>query len=258
MPGNLDQWQIWMGVPHSSVKGLPKGTYTATNLNQHGDPSLAMGLNNDVKNVFQVDHSKAQPELKISGEIYGGLTTLASYQNYHLTMQIKWGDKKWAPRLNAKRDSGVLFHCYGEHGAFWRVWKACQELQVQESDFGDYIPLAGPTATIKTNTLEGHYLYQPEGKHNRLVKGYSHAYLEPDAPHGEWNQVDLYALNDKAVFVINGQVVMAIENSLDKKGQPLTSGQLQIQSEGAEVYYRAIKIRALDKMPSSFTRYLSE
>ena len=251
---DLSVWETWNGVPHSSVKDLPAGTYQADNLNVGGDPSVAMGLNNDVKNVFTMIEQDGEPVLHISGEIYGGLTTKAEFENYHLSLQVKWGDKKWAPRLNAKRDSGLLYHCKGEHGAFWKVWKACQELQIQESDFGDYIPLAGPTGTIKSKSLEGDFKYHPDGAYDRLVTGYSHAYIEPDKAHGEWNTVELYVYNDDAVFVVNSEVVMVVENSRDKNGDLLTSGQIQLQSEGAELFYKDIKVRSIKQIPSAIIK----
>lgn len=248
----LSQWEIWTGVPHSSTKDLPEGTYTAENLNQHGDPSDAIGLNNDVKNVFQMIEQDGEPVLYITGEIYGGLTTIKEYENYHLSLQIKWGEKKWAPRLDKKRDSGLLFHCKGEHGAFWRVWKACQELQIQESDFGDYIPLAGPTGVIRTTSTEPEFKFNPNGQYSQTVTGYSHASLEPDKPNGSWNLVELYTYNDNAVFVVNGEPVMLVEQSKDHKGASLTNGQLQLQSEGAEVFYKDIKIKSIDALPDYF------
>ncbi|WP_158968936.1 DUF1080 domain-containing protein [Paraglaciecola sp. L3A3] len=247
---DLSQWELWMGIPHDSVKGLPAGTVTESNLNVHGDPSNALGLNNDIKNVFSVIEEDGKPVLHITGEIYGGLTTLKEFENYHLSLQVKWGEKKWAPRLNAKRDSGVLFHCKGEHGAFWKVWKACQEMQIQEKDFGDYIPLSGPSGVIRTATQGGKQTYDPKGQYLSKVTGYSHASHEPDYANGLWNQVDLYVVGDDAVFSVNGEVVMVIAQSKDKQGNPLTSGQLQIQSEGAEIFYRDIKIKDLKAIPA--------
>ena len=252
LDSQLSQWEVWMGVPHESVKGLPAGTYVANNLNKHGDPKTAMGLNNDVKNVFAMTTENGEPVLHISGEIYGGLTTLASFENYHLSLQVKWGEKKWAPRLNARRDSGLLFHCQGDHGAFWKVWKACQELQIQEHDFGDYIPLAGPSAMVRGDFSEetGKLKYNPSGQ-LKLANGYTDAYIEPDRPNGQWNTVELYSLSDNAVFVVNGKVVMVIEQSKDHQGNKLTSGQLQLQSEGAELFYKDVKIRSISSLPKA-------
>ena len=50
---------------------------------------------------------------------------------------------------------------------------------------------------------------------------------------------------------------MAIENIREKSRsgsedfRPLTVGQIQIQSEGAEVYYRDLKIRPLTQFPEN-------
>ncbi|MGJ8693735.1 MAG: 3-keto-disaccharide hydrolase [Thalassotalea sp.] len=251
LDSQLSQWEKWNGVPHTSVKDLPEGTFTADNLNVGGDPSNAMGLNNDIKNVFSMTEENGEPVLHISGEIYGGLTSKAEFENYHLSLEVKWGEKKWAPRLKAKRDSGLLYHCKGPHGAFWKVWKACQELQIQESDFGDYIPLAGPSGKIRSNSLEGKFAYDPKGEHLRFIDGYADAYIEPDRPHGQWNTVELLVLNDDAIFVVNGQVVMVVEESRDKAGKPLTSGQIQLQSEGAELFYKNVKVKAITSFPEN-------
>ncbi|MDB4309667.1 DUF1080 domain-containing protein, partial [Akkermansiaceae bacterium] len=77
-----------------------------------------LGLNNDPLKVFSVIAEDGHKVLKITGEIYGGLTTKEEFENYHITMQTKWGEKKWEPRLCDKRDSGLLLHCVGKHGAF--------------------------------------------------------------------------------------------------------------------------------------------
>jgi hypothetical protein len=250
LDSELTQWEIWSGVPHSSVKGLPEGTHVASNLNVHGDPKDAMGLNNDVKNVFSMTNVNGEPVLHITGEIYGGITTLASFENYHLSLQVKWGDKKWAPRLNAKKDSGLLYHCKGDHGAFWKVWKACQELQIQETDFGDYIPLAGPSGVVRSvKTADDKLQYHPQGELT-FTKDYTHASIEPDYENGQWNTVELFTLNDVATFVVNGKVVMVVEQSKDSNGDVLNSGQLQLQSEGAEVFYKDVKIRSISELPS--------
>jgi len=249
LDSSLSQWDVWMGIPHDSVKGLPPGTVTANNLNVHGKPTDAMGLNNDVKNVFTVIEQNDEPVLYITGEIYGGLTTKKAFENYHLSLQVKWGETKWAPRLNAKKDSGLLFHCYGEHGAFWKVWKACQELQIQEKDFGDYIPLAGPSGKVRSPNAVGTITYDPDGEFLRDARGYTHAQTEPDFANGEWNTVELFALDDNAIFIVNGVVVMVVEQSKDGSGNPLTSGQLQLQSEGAELFYRDVKIRKIGEIP---------
>ena len=105
-------------VKNQSLEGLPPGTPQSDNYNK-GTP---LGSNNDPKKVFTVIEEEGTPVLKITGEIYGGLTTLKEYGDYHYSFEVKFGEKKWAPRLDRARDSGLLYHCTGKHGAFLNVW----------------------------------------------------------------------------------------------------------------------------------------
>jgi len=62
------------------------------------------GVNHDPKNVFQI---KQDGILYITGEVFGYLSTMEEFDNFHLKLDFKWGEKKWPPRLNQKRDSGI-------------------------------------------------------------------------------------------------------------------------------------------------------
>lgn len=254
LDSTLSKFEIWMGIPHASIEGLPPGTYQSTNVT-HGTP---MGLNADVKNVFQLIEEKGELTLYITGEIYGGLTTIESYQNYHLSLQFRWGEKKWPPRRYALRDSGILYHCHGPHGAFWNVWKASLEFQVQETDLGDFIPLAGTKASIRYTNIDGIKRARFDPSSNQQTNGYISASPEPDAPHGQWNQLDLYTLGDFSVHVVNGEVVMVVEHAKNRAGNPLTSGQIQLQSEAAACYYKNIEINPITKLPEPIITFLEK
>lgn len=249
LDNDLSKWELWMGVPHTTVQGLPEGTPRADNPKE----GIPLGLDNDPKGVFSTIEEAGEVVLKITGEIYGGLTTLEAYQNFHFSAQVKFGDKKWEPRLDRKRDSGLLYHCTGEHGAFWNVWKRCVEYQVQESDMGDLFMLAGTGGVVRVRDLEKtekgdpSYLWDPAGSYKRTGRVKRSANYEN--PHGEWTRIEVYAFGDQAIHLVNGKVVMAIDQIQLKGGVPLTSGQIQIQSEGAEVYYRDMKIRPILDIP---------
>ncbi|MGC6426329.1 MAG: ThuA domain-containing protein [Akkermansiaceae bacterium] len=253
---NLTQWDIWMGVPHRSVKipGHPAST------SKDGTTGTPLGLNNDPLSVFSVIEEDGHPVLKITGEIFAGLTTKKEFENYHLTMQFKWGDKKWEPRLHKKRDTGVLLHCVGKHGAFWNAWKRSLECQVQEGDIGDFIGLAGSLADIRMKTEGDKRTWDPKGK---IAPGDDYIHHGPsiERPHGEWNTIDIYAVGDQIIHVINGKVNMVLLNTQQKTPHgpaPLTRGQIQIQSEAAECYYRDLKIRKLEQFPKSYQKFLKE
>lgn len=249
---DLSQWEKFIGVPHYTVplEGYPKGD------GMNGTP---IGLNEDPLNVFSVQIEDGMPVLYITGQIYGGLTTKKEYGNYHLKLEFKWGQKKYEPRLNAIRDNGILYHAYGEHGAFWNVWMNSQEFQVQETDMGDYIAI-GPGSDIHADyRTEGgilEWIYDPNAKLEPFGvnsnKGRCRRAIDKELPNGQWNTLELICFEDKSWHIVNGTVVMALENSRLDSLTPLTKGRIQIQSEGAEAYYRNIEIRQITEVPEAY------
>ncbi len=248
----LSNFEVWMGIPHETVGGLPPGTPVSKDCHE-GTP---LGLGNDPRQVFTMTEAEGEPVLHVSGEIFGGLTTIKEYGNYHLRIMVKWGEKKWPPRLDQLRDSGILYHCHGAHGAFWGVWKASAECQVQEGDLGDFISLAGTSGQVRIAPVEGTKRPRFDSSSDQYGGGYVSAYPEPDVPHGEWNLMEIYAVGDTSVHVVNGQVVMVVENLRKKDGSPLTSGQIQLQSEAAECFYRRMEIRSIDGFPDAIRSQL--
>lgn len=255
---DLSAWEKFIGVPHESVDLAfehPKSS--------DGKTGIPLGLNNDPKNVFQVQKDETgELQLYITGEIFGALSTKKEYENYHLRCMFKWGEKKWAPRLNAKRDNGLLYHCTGEHGAFWNVWMRCLEMQVQEGDMGDFFPLAGTMAESKGHQIadkKGLSTFDPKGETLSVSFGKGFDIwrvirsVDNEKPNGAWNLLEIYTIGDLAVHVVNGKVVNALSNArykVDGATVPLRSGKIQIQSEAAAAYYKHIQMRSIQKFPN--------
>jgi len=247
---DLSGWDVYIGQPFSDKGELQKEI-------------PALGLNNDPQKVFSVVTEDGQSALHITGQHFGGVSTRDEFENYHLQLQFKWGKLKWAPKLNAKMDSGVLYHANGKHGADGGFWMQSQEYQVQEGDCGDYWGVAGGTFDVlakKQNEKE--WIYDPngtlltfsekspQGRHCIRAANY-------EKPAGEWNTIDIYCLAGTTVHMINGKVNMVLQNSQRLVGsgaEPLTKGKIQIQSEGAEVYYRNIRSRPIDKIPAKLLK----
>ncbi|QDT67137.1 hypothetical protein MalM25_00340 [Planctomycetes bacterium MalM25] len=245
LDAELSKWEVHTGVPHKTVV-VPGATEPSTS--EDGTTGEPIGLG-DPLGIFSVTELDGEPVLNITGQVYAGLTSLEEYSDYHLSLEYRWGDKKWPPRLKQKRDSGLLLHCTGGHGSFWNVWMSCLECQVQEGDTGDFIPLAGPYAEVRCREPEGpgRPVYDPNGT---LYQGAGYTSHGPsdEAPHGEWNTVEVYTIGNRLVFVVNGTPNMALLNA-GYRGKPLTGGKLQIQSEAAEIQYRRVKIRPLAEFP---------
>jgi hypothetical protein len=85
---------------------------------------------------------------------------------------------------------------------------------------------------------------------NRCVK------LEDrEVAHGEWNQLELIVLGADSIHIVNGKVVMRLHNAQLRIGSeivPLTAGQISLQTEGAECFYRDVQIRPIEAVPAEF------
>ena len=214
-----------------------------------GDTSI-IGVNKDPEGIFSVVNST----IRISGKIWGALTSVDEFDNFHLRFQFKWGGKKWPPRDQKKRDSGILYYCVGPHGAQSDHWMRSHESQVQEGDCGDYHSLDGALIDIEATEVklddEVNLKYTPGtktmvGVHQRVLKSETN-----EKPNTEWNTMEVIAKkNGDITHIVNGKVVFKASNSRQTVNQqevPLLKGKIQFQSEGAEVFYRNIEIKQTD------------
>ncbi|MGO9917239.1 MAG: DUF1080 domain-containing protein [Isosphaeraceae bacterium] len=218
------------------------------------------GRNNDPEQVFTV----AGGQLHISGKVFGGLVTQSSYANYHLTVEYKWGEKKWHPRLNMLRLGGIVLHASGEPGEVQGWSMAGITCQIGENDTGS---LVLPDALSKPIALSAHaervalkkadrlaYVYKPGAPLARVQAGSIHQldYVPHQAkaapgkaarglinPVGHWNKLECICEGDRITIILNGTVVnVAIRVSH-------TRGKIFFESRGAEIFFRTIDLKPL-------------
>src|SRR5689334_3933818 len=118
------------------------------------------GKNNDPEKVFTVHDGM----IHVSGKVFGGIITKKEYENYHLVVEYKWGERTWPPREGKARDSGVLLHCVGEEGAAGGVWMESIEFQMIEGGTGDFILVGAkskPSLTVEAEKRGSQYYYKP-------------------------------------------------------------------------------------------------
>jgi hypothetical protein len=210
-----------------------------------------------------VTEEKNEPVLKISGEIYGCLFTKEEYSNYHLSLKVKWGDQKWDPRKKLLKDSGILYYSIGPFGLdYWRSWMLSQEFQVMEGHMGDFWSQKNSAIDIKA--FIGESEMNPVADENQPFIpfggeiGFCLRSANYEKSPGEWNTLELICFNGKSLHIVNGHVVMILNNSRyveEGKIIPLIKGKIQLQSEAAEVYYKEIKIRNLESLPANYSKY---
>jgi hypothetical protein len=210
-----------------------------------------LGRNHDPKKVFTV----VDGAIRSSGEVYGYLATEREYENYHLTVEYKWGDKTWPPREHNARDGGVLLHGTGAD----KVWMESIEFQMIEGGTGDIILVKGqrqPTVTAAVEQRGKATVYTPgapprEVKAGRIdwfardpawqdVKGFRGPH-DIERPVGQWNVLECACDGASLTYKLNGVVVNAVTHSSHTKGKIL------LQSEGAEVFFRKVELRPLGK-----------
>jgi hypothetical protein len=246
---DLSGWDIYIGPSYDTVSG------------KWG--SVPAGLNNDPMKVFSLTETDGGTVLRISGENFGGISTKDEFQNYHLRLEFKWGTAKYHPKKENKRDSGLLYHAVGKHGADFGFWMRSQEFQIQEGDCGDYWGVAGGSFEVKAVQKDSaRYVYDAKGTltlFNEKSPYGRWCIKNPDAEKrsGEWNTLDLYCLGDTAVHVVNGKVVMVLYHSAqleNEKLTPLKKGKIQLQSEGAELFFRNIEIQPIKNIPKQFLK----
>lgn len=233
---SLDQWDTWLRATESDG-------------GEHGTP---IGLNQDPLNVFTMQDNGI---LRVSGQVFGCISSKESFKDYQIKWQFRWGEKKWPPREQQLRDSGFLYHCQGKHGAFWNAWKSCLEYQIQEGDVGDLIFLAGPYGKTRLDASyrsTGPGLYDPLGP---IVKAPRTRHSgQHESPHGEWNSCQAIVRGNGGVHIVNGYVVNRVYDltiNRENGPQPLVEGQLQFQSEAAELFYRNMYLRELPAEPQA-------
>jgi len=239
-------WDTYVGPAYDKVQGKFSGT--------------PLGLNNDPNRIFSIVKEDGKTAIRISGEQFGGVSTREEFKNYHLRLEFKWGNLTWEPKKDKKRDSGILYHAVGAHGADGGFWMRSQEFQIQEGDCGDYWGVAGGAFDVRAvPRSEKEYVYDDAGplltfsEKSRFGRQCIKS-KDAEKPTGQWNTIDIYCFGSTSVHIVNGVVVMALYNSRQETGDdelPLTKGKIQIQSEGAEVFYSNIQIQPIQKLPDN-------
>lgn len=210
----------------------------------------------DPKKVFTLNNGV----LHVSGVGRGYISTRQAYRNYHLSVEYKWGKKTDGGRW--VRNSGVLLHAGGAHGAARGVWMCSLEVQLAQGCEGDLIVIrgkGGPKVNITCNTRmaeDKRTRWDPKGKPspysgrqfwwNNHQPGFkelldTRGRDDVASPLGEWTRVECVCRGDWVAIFINGAKVNEAYNVFPKGGRIL------LQNEGHEVYFRELVIAPLKK-----------
>jgi hypothetical protein len=211
--------------------------FDGKNLDQFDTFLPSTGLNSDPAHVFTVEDGAVH----VSGTEMGYFITKQEYKNYYLRAEFKWGEGTFGKREGKARDSGILYNIQGPN----KVWPRSIEFQINEGCTGDFWMTDGAALTGK----DGVRVTGPEGKASKIdrfnkgpwknVAGYRDPVNELEKPHGEWNVVELVNRDGHVWQYVNGKLANEGTDAFP------SSGKILFQSEGAEVYFRNIKLYPL-------------
>ncbi|HBE40610.1 MAG TPA: DUF1080 domain-containing protein [Bacteroidales bacterium] len=214
------------------------------------------GKNTDPLNVFTVKNGM----IRISGEEYGCITTNNEFENYKLTVKFRWGEQTFPPRTDKARDSGILLHSVGEDGASSGTWMYSIECQIIEGGSGDFIVVGDGstnfsiTCPVAEKKQGNSFVFNPSGKMVTINSGRINWFARDpgwkdvrdfrgindiEKPVGKWNLIECIVNGNEIDIYLNGVLVNQAFNLKPQKGK------IQIQSEGAEIFFKKIIITPL-------------
>lgn len=223
---DLDGWTV-------TLEGKPEGE----------DPDKLVQVRDGMIHMY----ADTDPELKVP---FGVITHEGTFSRFHLTLEYRWLEKRFAPRKEALRDAGLLYHA----SATDKIWPDSLEYQIQEGDSADIVFLGRHGWTWahpepgKAPEGQGKAGMLPERggivTHSRQGN-YLGRYPEHDHLKG-WNRVDVVVHADEsAEHFLNGHTRARLVDFSHPDGSPLKSGKICLQLEGAELQYRGVRIREL-------------
>ena len=223
------------------------------------------GKNCDPKGVFSVKDGV----IHVTGEELGCITTEESFSNYVLSVEYRWLGTTYGFIKEKGRalDSGILFHSRGKDGGYSGTWMPCYEYNL-------VLGSSGELWTVGTKDIE--YAYDVELSDEKVCGKYPIG--KPGAPkvrvstsglrcscerwdiardwtdtrdvkpacnenpEGEWNECRLVCRGDEVECYFNGKLVNRAS------GLNITSGRIQLQSEGCGIEFRNVRIKSLEGM----------
>jgi hypothetical protein len=150
------------------------------------------------------------------GQPVGYIRTEADYTNY--VLKLEW---RFNPVTKKAGNSGVLLRMIGDD----KVWPRSVEAQLHSSNAGDFwnideFPMkVDPQRTRGRNTKKTHFA---------------------ERPIGEWNEYEIIVDGGAVTLHVNGEVVNRAWDVLE------TPGKICLQSEGAEIHFRNIRLAPIE------------
>ena len=210
----------------------------------------------------QSDYRVTDGMIHIGGRGMGYLATVDDYQDYHLSVEFKWGDRTDGSKY--VRNSGILLHATGPPGNARGIWMASIECQLAQGCEGDLIVIKGAesngnaipvTITSDTKTASDGRTRWQRGGVKTVYSGKQFWWSNHQAgfqelldsrgkddvasPLGEWTKVECICAGNRITIKMNGTIVNECYDVFP------TAGKILLENEKNEIFFRNIQIRPL-------------
>jgi len=150
------------------------------------------------------------------GNPIGYIRTEKDYKNY--IIRVEW---RFNPVTKQAGNSGVLLRMVGED----KVWPKSVEAQLESGSAGDFWNIDEVKMTVDKD--------RTKGRNTKKTHGAEH-------PIGDWNEYEIVVNNGDIILYVNGEELNRATNV------EVVSGKICLQSEGAEIHFRNIRLIPLD------------
>lgn len=165
--------------------------------------------------------------LVCTGKPLGYLFTDESYQDF--TLSLEW---RWAPG-GEPGNSGVLLRIAGEPATFM---PKCVEAQLKHENAGDIWGFFGASLEGPAERIHEVKDHESLGDFTGVKK-----IKAAEKPAGEWNHYEINLSGGNLELKVNGELVN------QASGLDVLSGPIGLQSEGAEIHFRNIRLDKASK-----------
>lgn len=197
----------------------------------------------ELANIFQLEGNDIHVYRAWGHEAapFATLVSADEYENCVIELEYRWGERRFAPRADEKRDAGLLFFVRKPE----QVWPPCVECQIQETDSGDIWSIYSMVSVRldESKSFDPHSEPQTLGQTQDFT-GINRRDADAEEVPG-WNTIRVELRDGAGKYYLNGKLVNAFEKAFEKDGSSLTRGRIAIQAEGAELTYRNVRVLRL-------------
>jgi len=214
------------------------GVCTLLSLDQASLPSKTCSLFNgkDLTNWQSFSAQKTKPDtalfhvenglIRAYGKYQGYIVSKQSFKDYYkLSLDFRWNTDSITPRINNKRNSGVMYNV--PTGMADELWPRGIQYQIKDKATGDFILMNNVTMKVNGQLIEA-------GKSVTAKR-----ITDAEKAVGEWNKLEVIYDQGKCTQMLNGVLVNEGTEVSDKEGR------IALMFEGFPIDFKNIVISVL-------------